>query len=78
MGDVKSLAEHRHRDSLELLAYLQEHFGRDGLRGMVLQCVDRLGNEQVYMTGVYKQDPARAAGACLSMSVKMLSAGEPP
>lgn len=79
MGDVKSMAEHRHKDSLELLEYLQEHFGRDALRGMVLQCVDRLGKERVYMTGVYRNDPARAAGACMSMSVKMtIAAGTDP
>jgi hypothetical protein len=74
MAEVAKLAEYRNRDSLELLHFLQERFGVDEMRGIILQCVDRWGNEQVHMTGVYRQDPARAASACMSMSVKMTMA----
>ena len=71
LRNVTSLAAYRNKDSAEVLQYLQTRLERGDLRGLVIQSIGRDGKERVHMTGVYKDDPSRALGAALSLSVRM-------
>jgi hypothetical protein len=70
MVAVVSLAEYRNRDTLAVLRSLIDRAARGELFGLVV-CALRPGHEDIYFTGMYGADPARAVNAAARISTRL-------
>jgi hypothetical protein len=71
---VIRLIEYRCRETVSILKVLLSLAMQGKLRGLAVFYRTAEGDEQTVLTGYYKANPSRAAGASLSMSLKLMRA----
>jgi hypothetical protein len=67
---VVNLAEFRNRDTLAVLRALIERAIRGELFGLAV-CALRPGHEDIYFTGMYLADPAKAVNAAARIKTRL-------
>lgn len=68
---VVNLGEWRDKDTAKIIAYLMKRLEAGDLGGLVVQSIDKKGNERVHTTGVYSTDRKKAVAAALALSIRM-------
>lgn len=71
MHVVKSLAEHRCRETVKVLEHLLELGRRGEIVGMAVSVATADGQEEIVFTDSYRRNPSKAVGAAMRMSWRL-------